>query len=293
MWDLTIRGVDFYHLISWFFVYSFLGWLWETCYVSAKCGKYVNRGFVNGPLCTIYGFGALCVYLILKPFEDNYLLLFLGGIVVSTVLEYVTAVLMESVFHTSWWDYSDKKFNFQGRICLGASLGWGFFTILLFKVLHPIAEYIVGLFPVFVGKIAVCVITAGYGVDFCFSAAAAFRLHDKLPAIEQALEQARDEMLVKMHKKLAGMEFAKASTLENVKERLEDVNVLKEIEQKRLALASELNDELQRRKEAMAAKLGHNMRRFVKAYPNLNRRYRLHNQKNKNIQPDKANQTED
>ena len=197
----------------------------------------------------------------------------------ATALEYVTAVLMESIFHTSWWDYSDNKFNFQGRICLGASLGWGFFTVLLFKVLHPIVEYIVALYPVFIGEIGVCVIGIGYVVDFSFSVAAAFHIHEKLPIIEAAMEQAKDEMLVRMHEKVASVGFAREATLESVKERLEDVEVLKEMEQKRAAIAAEFSAELQKKKEAMAAKVGYNMQRFVKAYPNLNRGYKLHNLK--------------
>lgn len=280
MWDLTVCGIDFYHLMNWLIIYSFFGWVWETCYVSVKSGKFVNRGFINGPLCTIYGFGAVSVYVILRPFSDNLLYLYLGGVVVATVLEYVTAVLMESIFHTSWWDYSDNKFNFQGRICLGASLGWGAFTVILFKVLHPLVESIVILYPVYVGEIGICVIGVGYVVDFAFSAAAAFHIHEKLPVIEAAMEQAKDEMLVKMHEKIASVGFAKEATLESVKERLGDVEVLKEMEQKRAAITAEISAELQKRKEAMAAKVGHNMQRFVKAYPNLNRGYKLHNLKN-------------
>ena len=280
MWDLTVCGIDFYHLMNWLIIYSFFGWVWETCYVSVKSGKFVNRGFINGPLCTIYGFGAVTVYVILRPFSDNILYLYLGGVVVATALEYVTAVLMESIFHTSWWDYSDNKFNFQGRICLGASLGWGAFTVILFKVLHPLVESIVILYPVYVGEIGICVIGIGYVVDFAFSAAAAFRIHEKLPVIEAAMEQAKGEMLVKMHEKIASVGFAKEATLESVKERLGDVEVLKEMEQKRAAITAEISAELQKRKEAMAAKVGHNMQRFVKAYPNLNRGYKLHNLKN-------------
>ena len=280
MWDLTVCGIDFYHLMNWLIIYSFFGWVWETCYVSVKSGKFVNRGFINGPLCTIYGFGAVSVYVILRPFSDNLLYLYLGGVVVATALEYVTAVLMESIFHTSWWDYSDNKFNFQGRICLGASLGWGAFTVILFKVLHPLVESIVILYPVYVGEIGICVIGVGYVVDFAFSAAAAFHIHEKLPVIEAAMEQAKGEMLVKMHEKIASVGFAKEATLESVKERLGDVEVLKEMEQKRAAIAAEISTELQKRKEAMAAKVGHNMQRFVKAYPNLNRGYKLHNLKN-------------
>ena len=280
MWDLTVCGIDFYHLMNWLIIYSFFGWVWETCYVSVKSGKFVNRGFINGPLCTIYGFGAVSVYVILRPFSDNLLYLYLGGVVVATALEYVTAVLMESIFHTSWWDYSDNKFNFQGRICLGASLGWGAFTVILFKVLHPLVESIVILYPVYVGEIGICVIGVGYVVDFAFSAAAAFRIHEKLPVIEAAMEQTKGEMLVKMHEKIASVGFAKEATLESVKERLGDVEVLKEMEQKRAAITAEISAELQKRKEAMAAKVGHNMQRFVKAYPNLNRGYKLHNLKN-------------
>ena len=280
MWDLTVCGIDFYHLMNWLIIYSFFGWAWETCYVSVKSGKFVNRGFINGPLCTIYGFGAVSVYVILRPFSDNLLYLYLGGVVVATALEYVTAVLMESIFHTSWWDYSDNKFNFQGRICLGASLGWGAFTVILFKVLHPLVESIVILYPVYVGEIGICVIGVGYVVDFVFSAAAAFRIHEKLPVIEAAMEQAKGEMLVKMHEKIASVGFAKEATLESVKERLGDVEVLKEMEQKRAAITAEISAELQKRKEAMAAKVCHNMQRFVKAYPNLNRGYKLHNLKN-------------
>lgn len=280
MWNLTVCGIDFYHLMNWLIIYSFFGWVWETCYVSVKSGKFVNRGFINGPLCTIYGFGAVSVYMILRPFSDNLLYLYLGGVVVATALEYVTAVLMESIFHTSWWDYSDNKFNFQGRICLGASLGWGAFTVILFKVLHPLVESIVILYPVYVGEIGICVIGVGYVVDFAFSAAAAFRIHEKLPVIEAAMEQAKGEMLVKMHEKIASVGFAKEATLESVKERLGDVEVLKEMEQKRAAITAEISAELQKRKETMAAKVGHNMQRFVKAYPNLNRGYKLHSLKN-------------
>lgn len=275
MWELSIRGVDFYHLINRFFIYSFFGWLWETCFVSLKNGKYVNRGFINGPFCTIYGFGALSVYLILKPVSDSILCLFFGGIVVATVLEYVTAVLMESIFHTSWWDYSDNKFNFQGRICLGASLGWGVFTLLLFKVLHPAVEKLVSLYPVNVGEIAVCVISVGYLVDFAYSAAAAFKLHERIPVIEQAVEQARDELLLKLHEHLKSVSFTKDATLETVKERLGDIEVLKGLEERRAALMTELTAEVERRKKAAAAKLGHNISRFVNSYPNLNRGYKL------------------
>lgn len=279
MWSLTVRGVDFYHIINWFIIYSFFGWLWETCYVSAKKGELVNRGFINGPLCTIYGFGAVSVYLILKPVSDDLVLLFFGGIIVATFLEYITAVLMETIFHTSWWDYSDKKFNFQGRICLGASLGWGFFSVLLFRVLHPVVEKIVSLYPVKIGEAAVCLIGVAYMVDFSFSAAAAFHLHERIPAWEQALDQMQGELLIKIREKVNAMEKSRGFSISDMKEHLEDMEFLKELEKKRTVMMMEMSADLQKRKENMAAVFGHNARRFVKSYPNLNRGYRIRKEK--------------
>lgn len=136
--SFEILGVDLYHILSWFIVYSFMGWIWESCYVSAKSKKWVNRGFVSGPFVTIYGVGAVTVYVILRPVAGNILELYFAGVAVATILEYVTGVLMEAIFHTNWWDYSDKKFNFQGKICLGSSVAWGFFTLILFYIFSAV-----------------------------------------------------------------------------------------------------------------------------------------------------------
>jgi uncharacterized membrane protein len=280
-WDFTIRGVDFYHIINWFIIYSFLGWVWETTYVSLKQGRYVNRGFVNGPVCTIYGCGAVAVYLILLPLENNLLYLFLGGIVVATVLEYVTAVLMESIFHTSWWDYSDNKFNFQGRICLGASLGWGCFSVILFRVFQPVVEDVVALYSVTTGKILCAVFTVVYGVDFATSAAAAFSLRDKLALWEQEMEEKRGELLVGLNQKLQVFEegLRVSAPLSAVKERMEESEILRAIEEKRIELREQAVLELSEYKRKNGARFGHNANRFMKAYPNLNRGYRLRHKK--------------
>ena len=189
MWDLQILGEDFYHIANWFFIYSFLGWLWESSYVSVKEKRLVNRGFVTGPVCTIYGFGAVIVYLILKPVSGNIVFLYLGGMVVPTILEYFTAVLMETIFHTSWWDYSNNRFNFQGRICLGASLGWGAFSVILFYVLHPFVEKIVALYSVAVGKALVSAAAFVYAVDFGMSFMSAMQIREKLENMDQVMDE--------------------------------------------------------------------------------------------------------
>lgn len=281
MWDFTINGIDLYHMINWFIIYSFLGWIWETFYVSIKQGEFINRGFISGPFCTIYGCGAIAVYTILKPAEGNLFILFFGGIVVATLLEYFTAVLMESIFHTSWWDYSDKKFNFQGRICLGASLGWGVFTVILFRVLHPVVEDLVSLYPVYVGKIGSCVFGAGYLVDFCRSASAAFHLRERLPQWEHELEKKQVELMLKLNARFENLEFARGASIESIRERMEDAEVLNALSEKRIAIQKELMGELAAFRKSLVARTKGNTRRFLKAYPHLNRGYRIHHKKNK------------
>lgn len=187
--NINIRGISLYYIISWFFVYSFLGWVWESAYVSVKKRKLVNRGFINGPLCTIYGTGAVCIYLILKPFENNPAILYFGGVIVATLLELVTGWLMERIFHTRWWDYSKNRFNFRGYICLGSSIGWGFFTLLLFEVLHPFVSWFTGLYPESIGRIVLAVIAVLYAVDFGVSAYAAFDLSKTFAKVEDMLEE--------------------------------------------------------------------------------------------------------
>lgn len=187
--DLKIAGISLYYIISWFFIYSFLGWIWESAYVSVKNKKLVNRGFITGPLCTIYGAGALSIYLILRPFEDNLALLYLGGVAAATVLEYLTGWIMEKVFHTRWWDYSDKKFNLQGYISLASSLLWGVFSILLFKFLQPFVSWITDLYPQSVGEILLSVLSVLYGIDFGVSAWTAFGLSKTFGKVEDMLEE--------------------------------------------------------------------------------------------------------
>ena len=275
-----------YTWIQWlffFFFYSFFGWCFESTYVSLHEKRFVNRGFIRGPFLPLYGTGALMMLIVSMPFRDNLILTYVAGCVGATVLEYITGVLMETLFKVRYWDYSHKKFNFQGQICLESSLAWGLLTILMTRIIHKPIEAFALWLPSSVLTGVTMVVTVIFAADFALSFKAALDLRDVLVRMEQA----KDEMLVKMHEKIASVGFAKEATLESVKERLEDVEVLKEMEQKRAAVAAEISAELQKRKEAMAAKVGHNMQRFVKAYPNLNRGYKLHNLKNIRNKKDK------
>ena len=189
MWELKIAGETLYHIVNWFWIYSFLGWVWESCYVSAKEKRLVNRGFVSGPVCTIYGFGAVTVYLLLKPVSGNMLALYAGGVIVPTILEYLTSVFMEQVFHTRWWDYSHDRYNFQGRVCLGASLGWGLLSVVLFHVLQPFVNTLTGLYSVAAGKILMICVTILYGADFVLAFAGAVQISRRLQSMEDIMDE--------------------------------------------------------------------------------------------------------
>lgn len=130
-----------------FFLYSVLGWVWESCYVSLKSRQWVNRGFLHGPWLPIYGSGAIVILLLTLPARGRPALIFLLGMVGATVLEYVTGAVMERLFHMRYWDYSDKPLNVNGHICLPVSIAWGGFSLLLIYLLHPPVEDLVFWLP--------------------------------------------------------------------------------------------------------------------------------------------------
>ena len=152
-----------------FFVYSVLGWVWESCYVSVKSKRWVNRGFLHGPWLPIYGSGAVVVLLVTLPARGRPALIFLLGMIGATVLEYVTGESMEKLFHMRYWDYSDKPLNVNGHICLGVSIGWGVFSLVLLYVLHPPVEDLVLWLPVPVAQVLALCLTAAFAVDTTWS----------------------------------------------------------------------------------------------------------------------------
>ena len=132
----------------WIFpVYSYLGWCLEVVFCSVTTGKFVNRGFLNGAACPIYGLGAGILIFSLAPIQDNLLLLYLGSVVIGSLLELIVGFLMKRFFHMTWWDYSDELFNVGGYICLKFSLAWGVAGILLIRVIHPLITDLILMLP--------------------------------------------------------------------------------------------------------------------------------------------------
>ena len=125
-------------LMGLFLIYSFLGWCVEVSFVAVTLGQVVNRGFLNGPVCPIYGVGMLVVLLVLEPVSQHLLLLFLGGMLLCSLVELAGGWILEKVFHTRWWDYSNQPFNLGGYICLGFSLMWGLAVTFAVRLIHPL-----------------------------------------------------------------------------------------------------------------------------------------------------------
>lgn len=158
-------------LITYFIIYSFLGWVMESIVRSICERKIINTGFLRGPFCPIYGIGATIMFLFLEGFENKPILLFFISIIILTIWEYIVGVFLEKVFHTKYWDYSDHKINFQGRICLTNSICWGVLGVLFVKYIHPFVQDVIALintdllnyimaifFMVFIGDTIVSVI---------------------------------------------------------------------------------------------------------------------------------------
>ena len=121
-----------------FSVYGTLGWIIEVIFCSIAEKHYVNRGFLFGPFCPIYGLGGLLVVFILSPFRENYLLLFLASALATGLLEYATSYVLEKVFSASWWDYSKIKFNINGRVCPQSMIAFGALSVFTIRFLHPL-----------------------------------------------------------------------------------------------------------------------------------------------------------
>lgn len=134
-------------LVWLFFIYSFIGWCIEVCYSAFRQRKFVNRGFVNSPLCPIYGFGAVLYAVFLPELTENPFFLFLGGLILATLLEYSTGMLMEKIFQKKLWDYSGIKFNLSGYVCARYSLLWGVLTLVTMLFSNPFLCRILHMIP--------------------------------------------------------------------------------------------------------------------------------------------------
>ncbi|MCI8968292.1 MAG: putative ABC transporter permease [Lachnospiraceae bacterium] len=174
-----------------FYFYCFLGWIWETCYVSVLKAKWVNRGFMRGPFLPIYGSGAIVVLIFTLPFRTSPGLVFVVGMVSTTILEYFTGVAMEQMFHVRYWDYSNQRLNLNGHICVTSSLAWGMFSVILTLYGHTPVERLVSRMSINTLEVIVFVLTVYISIDMAESVREAINLKEVLLSLEENNEEFR------------------------------------------------------------------------------------------------------
>ena len=169
-----------YYLFQCFFIYAFLGWCTEVAFAAFKERRFVNRGFLNGPICPVYGFGVVAVIHFLTPLRSNLLLLYLGSAILVTAIEWLTGFILEKVFHNKWWDYSNMPLNLNGYVCLLFSLIWGVFCVFIVDVFHPLIDTLLSHIPFLVGIILVCILVIAGLADLYVTASGILKLNKRL-----------------------------------------------------------------------------------------------------------------
>ncbi len=254
---------NIYQALWIFIIYAFLGWCSEVAFAAVNKGKFVNRGFLNGPVCPIYGVGMLIVVLCLWNLRDRPLLLFVGSALLTTALEFVTGFVLEKFFHDKWWDYSDMPFNIKGYVCLKFTILWGLAASFIIGAIHRFIYMLIEKTPFVLGVILLAVFSAAFIADFIVTLTALVKLPKKLKAMaeaERALRAVSDKIGENISDTtIAAKEKGEALAEEN-KPRLE-----------------ELKAEYEKKKKELSAMLERNFvqRRIFKAFPNLkNGRYK-------------------
>ena len=155
----------FINCLVFFFIYAFLGWCVEVSFVAITRGKVVNRGFLNGPVCPIYGVGMVGILYALEPLKDNAIVLFIGGVVICSALELFTGWVLDKIFHMRWWDYSENRFNIGGYICLEFSIMWGLGSMIMVNMIHPMIYGVVSKIPLMVIYVLLVIFAIAFIID--------------------------------------------------------------------------------------------------------------------------------
>lgn len=191
----------------WFVFYSVVGWVYETLLCSFEAKQFVNRGFLNGPYCPIYGFGAVINALVLGRI-DNPLMIFPAAVVLTTTLEYLTSLGMEKLFHARWWDYSDKKFNINGRVYLLGAIAFGSFSVIQLMWVQPWLVGIIEMIPNQFRSLSALILFSVLLVDTVYTVTKLSEFNRELQDVSGIFEEKLNSIRVLYEKANAG-EFGK------------------------------------------------------------------------------------
>lgn len=184
--------MDIYYLILYFFTYGFLGWCAEVAYAAVKEKRFVNRGFLNGPICPVYGVGVSAVLLLLEPFENNLVILYVASVIIVTLIEGLTGFALDKIFHHKWWDYSGQPFNIGGYVCPIFSLVWGVACIFIVKVFQPLVYRVAEALPHALGGALIVVLSIVTFADLYVTASGILKFNKRLEMMERIASELRD-----------------------------------------------------------------------------------------------------
>ncbi len=249
-------------LYFWYFViYSFLGWCLEVSFHTVTSGKFVNRGFLNGPVTPIYGFGMLILNYFLYPIADNTILLFIGSFFLASILEFLTGYILEKIFNTKWWDYSDMPFNIKGYISLSFSIAWGLASVFVFNFIHPSIKRFISIFDNNFGNVLLTIFILYFIADFIITVLEIMNINKHirlLDDIEERLTRYSEHIGENIYSGMSSVIKAKEDIGNDIDKTRKDLNELREEH-------SHLSKHLLERKTFVH-------RRLLKAFPNLRKR---------------------
>lgn len=250
---------NFLPFFLYFWIYSFLGWVVESTFCSINEHKLINRGFLSGPICPIYGFGALIVILSLTPFLSHPLFLFIDAVVLTSILEYFTSYAMEQLFHARWWDYSQHRFNLNGRICLATSLSFGGLSLFVMYVLHPGVVHLVSYLPQVAQIVISIIILLVFLVDLSTTVQSTINFQQKLDHLAELSTQIKDKLdSIHWHNDLPVRERLEQFFQDKREERMESI-----------AEAKESINQMLEKFRSMSVRPGFIQRRLKKAFPHV------------------------
>ena len=256
-------------LVLLFFVYGFLGWCTEVAFAAFKSGRFINRGFLNGPICPIYGFGLIGVVLLLAPLKGNLWLLFVGYCVITTLIELVTGFLLEKLFHAKWWDYSGMPLNIGGYVCLLFSLIWGLACMLIVLWVHPPIYGLVHRLPKLLTRILDGIFLATLAVDLAATVATIRKLSRRLARITLLADEIRT-LSDELGENIAEKALAAKQRIETGQAKLEQgVERFEERKEQSRVQREQRLAELRQKVDAALSERGFGHRRLLEAFPNL------------------------
>ncbi|HIY12824.1 MAG TPA: hypothetical protein H9842_04465 [Candidatus Agathobaculum merdipullorum] len=261
-----------------FYLYCVLGWCFESTVVSLQQRRFVNRGFLRGPMLPIYGFGATILLHVSLPLYNRPIELFFASMFAATVFEYIVGVLMEKLFKVKYWDYSTHRFQFQGRICLQSSLCWGFLGLILARVIHPPVETIVVVLPFGLLIVVDILLSVAFASDVVVSVRTALDLARMLEELDKLREQGAElrqqlseTALVQLTRLSYRVDEARGEwsekmdgAREQISERVDDAR--EQISDAKEQILARL-DELQNRFDEQAANLGRIRKSMLRGNP--------------------------